>query len=177
MISTTILNRVHKNDEWYTQAYAVIPIIKYLKQGATILCPFDDKNSQYVKVFTDHGFNVIYRHIDNGEDFFDLTVEWVKENNIDYIISNPPFSIRKQVIIKLFELKVPFGLLIPLVSIALKPIRERIENCELLLFDKRIKFISGDGMICKNPPSETAYICSQILPKQIIFCQLNEKGV
>jgi hypothetical protein len=63
-------------------------------------------------------------------------------------------------------------MLVPLVSIALKPIREKLQDKQLLLFDKRIKFKSEEGMICKNPPSETAYICKKILPKQIIFKKL-----
>jgi hypothetical protein len=72
----------------------------------------------------------------------------------------------------LFKLGKPFAMLLFLVSIALKPIREKIDQCELLVFDKRIKFISSDGIVCKNPPSETAYICHKVLPKQIIFKEL-----
>lgn len=88
---------------------------------------------------------------------------------VDYIISNPPFSIRKQIFEKLEELDVPFAMLVPLVSIALKPIREKLQDKQLLLFDKRIKFKSAEGMVCKNPPSETAYLCKNILSKQILF--------
>ena len=29
------------NDEYYTEAYAVRPLLKYLKQNSTIWCPFD----------------------------------------------------------------------------------------------------------------------------------------
>ena len=38
-----------KNDEFYTPYYAVKPILKYLKKGATIWCPFDTQDSQFVK--------------------------------------------------------------------------------------------------------------------------------
>ncbi|WP_348736906.1 hypothetical protein [Spiroplasma endosymbiont of Ammophila pubescens] len=93
---------------------------------------------------------------------------------IIWIFSNPPFSKRKQVIEHLFTFGKPFAMLMPLVSIALKSIREKIDQCELLVFDKRIKFISSEGIICKNPPSETAYIGHKILPKQIVYRKLEE---
>ena len=35
--------KFNKNDEYYTPSYAVYPIIKYLKQGSTVWCPFDKK--------------------------------------------------------------------------------------------------------------------------------------
>lgn len=38
-----------KNDEFYTPYYAVKPILKYLKKGTTIWCPFDTQDSQFVK--------------------------------------------------------------------------------------------------------------------------------
>ena len=54
------------NDEYYTPAYAVYPILKYLNFGTTIWCPFDTEESQYVKIFSANGFNVIHGHIQTG---------------------------------------------------------------------------------------------------------------
>ena len=48
--------KFNKNDEYYTPAYAVYPIAKYLKEGSTIWCPFDTIESEFVQVFTDLGF-------------------------------------------------------------------------------------------------------------------------
>ena len=42
------------SDEVYTPAYAVQPLVKYVKlfnPNATIWCPFDLSNSAYVKIF------------------------------------------------------------------------------------------------------------------------------
>ncbi|WP_051350824.1 hypothetical protein [[Acholeplasma] multilocale] len=91
------------NDEWYTLPYAVEPILEFLNQNSNILCPFDTKDSEYVNVLTNAGHKVFYRHIKDGFDFFDL-----KNDDVllfDYIISNPPYSLRKQVFNKLEELK------------------------------------------------------------------------
>ncbi|PPE04345.1 sugar-phospahte nucleotidyltransferase [Entomoplasma ellychniae] len=160
----------NKNDEWYTLPYAIEPILEFLKPNSKILCPFDTIDCEYVNVLKKAGHKVSYRHIKDGFDFFDLESGDVL--SFDYIISNPPYSLRKQVFIKLEELNKPFAMLVPLVSIALKPIREKIQDKQLLIFDKRIKFKSNEGLVCKNPPSETAYICKNILPKQIIFKEL-----
>ena len=83
----------NKNDEYYTPAYAVYPIIKYLKPNSVIWCPFDKKDSQYVKVLTKEGFKVIYGHIETGENFFKVDVP-----ECDYIISNPPYSLKGEVL-------------------------------------------------------------------------------
>lgn len=61
--------RFQKNDEYFTPANAVYPIMKRLKAGAAVWCPFDTKDSAYVKVLSGHGFSVIYGHIQTGQDF------------------------------------------------------------------------------------------------------------
>ena len=47
------------SDEVFTPAYAVEPLIKYLKvfkSDATVWCPFDQEWSEYVKIFKKNGF-------------------------------------------------------------------------------------------------------------------------
>lgn len=86
------------NDEFYTPEYAVAPIMKYIKkQGATIWCPFDTEKSLFVKMFREAGYNVIATHIQNGDDFFQIDVP-----RCDYIISNPPYSMKSKVFNRLF---------------------------------------------------------------------------
>ena len=59
------------SDEVYTPAYAVKPLLKYLKDFKGIIwCPFDQEDSEYVKIFRENGFDVIATHIDNGQNFF-----------------------------------------------------------------------------------------------------------
>ena len=73
--------KFNKNDEYYTPTYAVYPIVKYLKQGSTVWCPFDKEESNFVQVLRKEGFNVIYGHIETGQDFFKVEVP-----KCDYII-------------------------------------------------------------------------------------------
>lgn len=50
------------NDEFYTPVYAIEPLIKYLKLGSTIWCPFDTEESNFVKVLGG-GRIGLYTHI------------------------------------------------------------------------------------------------------------------
>lgn len=77
-----------KNDEFYTPKYAVLPIMKYIPNKSKIWCPFDTKDSNFVKLLVDAGHTVFYTHISKGEDFFNLE----PTEDYDYIISNPPYS-------------------------------------------------------------------------------------
>ncbi|WP_215825951.1 hypothetical protein [Spiroplasma endosymbiont of 'Nebria riversi'] len=172
MLNYNLLNKINVHDKRYTQKYVIKSILEFLKPNSTILCPFDKIDSEFVCVLEKNGHKVWNSHIEDGIDFFNYIKSDV--DRYDYIISNPPFSKRKQVIEHLFNLGKPFAMLIPLVSIALKPIREKIDQCELLVFNKRIKFIAYNGIVCKNPPSETAYICHNVLPKQIVYRKLKE---
>ena len=59
------------SDEYYTPAYAVKPIIKYLSDTSkTVWCPFDTQESEYVKLFECAGHKVIATHIDKWAKFF-----------------------------------------------------------------------------------------------------------
>ena len=99
--------KFNKNDEYYTPTYAVYPIIKYIKPNSTIWCPFDKEDSNYVKILKKEGFKVIYGHIETGQDFFEVDIP-----ECDYIISNPPYSLKGQVFKKLYKIGKPFAMLI-----------------------------------------------------------------
>ena len=40
-----------KQDEYKTRVYAILPLLKYIKSGSIIWCPFDKEHSEFVKVF------------------------------------------------------------------------------------------------------------------------------
>ena len=102
-----IQHSFNRNDEYYTPAYAVYPIINYLKPDASVWCPFDTEESQYVKILPGNGFTVIHGHMRTGQDFFTVPVP-----DCDYIISNPPYSRKGEVIKRLYEIGKPFDMLI-----------------------------------------------------------------
>ena len=58
------------NDECYTPDYGVEPILKYIPEGATVWCPFDTEESEFVKQISKQN-EIVYSHIITGRDFFD----------------------------------------------------------------------------------------------------------
>ena len=47
--SQAVLYSAGKNDECLTPDYGVKPIIKYIPKNAVVWCPFDTKESEFVK--------------------------------------------------------------------------------------------------------------------------------
>ena len=96
----------NKNDERYTPPILVKPILQFIKPNSTIWCPFDTKDSEFVIQLKNAGHKVIYSHIILGQDFFKYEPE-----NYDYIISNPPFSKKLEILDRLYKLNKPFAML------------------------------------------------------------------
>lgn len=78
----------------------------------TIWCPFDTEDSLFVKLFRQRGYTVIATHIANGQDFFAIDPP-----KCDYIISNPPYSLKGEVFERLFQLNIPFAMLVGVVGL------------------------------------------------------------
>lgn len=160
--------KFNKNDEYYTPRYAIEPIIKKLKPNSTIWCPFDTQESNYVKMFKENGFNVIYGHISTGQDFFNTEVP-----KCDYIISNPPYSLKGEVFKRLYEIKIPFAMLVNFQG--LFDHKERFElfknnRVELMYLSPRVNYIKPDNPNLESGvPFQSGYVCSEILQEQIEF--------
>jgi hypothetical protein len=160
-------------DEFYTPNYAVTPILKYIKEGATIWCPFDTEDSNFVKQLRGKGFSVISTHIKDNIDFFETEFE------CDYIISNPPYSKKNEVFTRLFELGKPFAMLVGVVGLfesqrRFEMFRDNI--FEVLYMNRRISYFKDfvEQKPSANPPFSSVYLCSGMLPKQIMFEEINK---
>ncbi len=163
------------NNEYYTPPYAIKPIIKYLKPHSTIWCPFDTEESNYVKMLREAGNDVIATHIDSGGDFFKI-----EPPKCDYIISNPPFSLKQKVFRRLFEIGTPFAMLVGVVGLFESQTRFemfRDNEFELMYFNKRISFFKdyADQKPSFNPPFSSVYVCHHVLPKQIVFEEIRRE--
>lgn len=160
---------VNPNDEFYTPVYAIIPLLKNLKPNSTIWCPFDTCDSNYVKVFVENGHKVLNTHIESGFDFFETEMPMC-----DYIISNPPYSIKYEVFKRLFELKKPFAMLVGVVGLFESSKRFNLfksNNFEIMYFDKRVSYFNSylAQKPSLNPPFSSVYVCSGLLQNQIEF--------
>ena len=159
------------NDEFYTPAYAIKPILKYLKDKKTIWCPFDTPQSEYVKVFSQAGFKVIYSHIDEGKNFF----FYEPEESYDIIISNPPFSQKDNVLKRLYELDKPYAMLLPIPTLQGQARFPYMKNgLQYLGFDKRINYYTNQDLtqVQKGVSFGSCYLCKGFLPKDLILEEL-----
>lgn len=157
------------NDEFYTPLYAVMPIEKYIKPNSKIWCPFDTEDSWFVKEFREHGHIVTATHIKNGEDFFTYS-----SVDCDYIISNPPYSLKTEVLEHLFKLNKPFAMLLGVVGLFESQRRFemfRDNEFEIMYLNRRVAYFKSyeEQRPSLNPPFSSVYVCHNMLPKTIVF--------
>ena len=167
------------SDETYTPAYAIQPLVKYIKAymqahtklELTIWCPFDLQSSKYVEVLSAiPNVKVIYTHIDTGENFF----YYEPSEPYDIIISNPPFSCKDDVLKRLFELGKPYAMLLPIPTLQGQTRFPYLKDIQYLGFDKRINYYR-DVTMTKTQDGVSfgsCYICKNFLPKDLIIEEL-----
>lgn len=158
------------NNEYYTPDFAVIPLLEFLEpyKNKIIWCPFDTDASEFVKVFTKNGYNVVYSHVDTGQDFFNYTPD-----KFDLCISNPPFQDKKRTFKRLLSFKKPFAMLMTLTWLNDATPKRLFKNhdLQLLMFEERIKYKNA---IEDKINFSSAYYCYNFLPKQIIMRSLKD---
>jgi hypothetical protein len=158
-----------QNDEFYTPSYAIEPLFKYIKPKSTIWCPFDTDQSLFVRLLKNQGYTVINTHLVNGGNFFDIAPP-----ECDYIISNPPYSLKYEVFAKLFEIGKPFAMLVGVVGLFESQKRFNLfkdNDFEIMYFNKRISYFKSydEQKASLNPPFSSVYIAKGLFPKQINF--------
>lgn len=166
------------NDEFYTPRYAIRPILKYLKPNSIVWCPFDTEDSYYKELLEKEGHTVMISHIEDGGDFFNLETP----NSCDYIISNPPYSLKYEVFNSLFERGVPFAMLVGVSGLFESQKRFKMfrdNDFEIMYMNKRVSYFKSyyEDKPQMNPPFASVYLCSKILPQQIIFEEINKKDI
>ena len=171
-------NTTVSGDEVYTARFAVEPLLKYLEQfqtrmghAITVWCPFDNNDSEFVKVFQEEGYNVTFSHLEMGQDFF----EYEPPQPYDIIISNPPFSKKDAVLRRLYELEKPYAMLLPIPALQGQKRFPYLIGTQALIFDKRINYYmdAEKKQVQKGVSFGSFYLCRDFLPKDLIFEKLN----
>lgn len=138
--------KLKKQDEYYTPKMLVDFLPKILKEYniKNILCPFDKKESNFVKILS-KDFNIINGHIDENKDFFD---EWYKDLDFDIIVSNPPFSRKMDILRLCLERDYKFMLILNLMCLnhqEIGNILSKFDKIGLIIPDKKVSY---DGNTC-----------------------------
>jgi hypothetical protein len=152
-----------QHDDYMSPAHVWQDIEAYIPKDKTIWeCFYGDGTSgQFLQQM---GCDVIHEQID----FF-------KENRGDILVSNPPFSMKKEAFTRLKELGKPFIMISPSSMICYKYFRElfKDENIQIIIPRKRINFIKlvdGKTSQTKGCNFDCFYYCWKMnLSKDIIY--------
>jgi hypothetical protein len=163
------------NDEFYTPLYAIKPILEFIPPSVKVWCPFDTEQSLFVKELSKTN-EVVYSSLLNGQNFFEIEVP----ENTKYIISNPPYSLKTEVLERLFKFDIPFAMLLGIVG--LFESKKRFEmfrdnEFEIMYFNKRVAYFKdyNEQKPSLNLPFSSVYICHNMLPKKIMFKEIDKK--
>lgn len=165
--------KTSKSDEYYTPRYAVEIILPYLERFNHIWCPFDKEHSEFVKMLQERGKKVTFGHIETGQDFFSYEKA---PGGVDCIVSNPPFSKRDNIFLRLYELGLPFAMIMN--NNGLFDSKARYElfkknNFELLIPKGRMRFFDETMEVKNSPNFQSIYVCNGILPQTIEFVDMD----
>ena len=154
--SETYLNR---SDNYETTKEAFDLLFKYIKidKDKKVWAPFycEGLINQY-----EFPFEMIH----TKTDFFETDVSF------DYIIDNPPFSIKEKIIRKCIEINKPFCLLLPIDTLERKYISTLFKDRDftIIIPKKRWKFINNGSKV--TMPFKSCFFCIDFkLGRQIIF--------
>ena len=120
------------------------------------------------------GYFVTATHIFNVEDFF-----LIEPPECDYIISNPPYSLKGDVLQRLFDIGKPFAMLVGVVGLFESQKRFemfRDNDFEIMYMNRRAAYFKdyAEQKPSLNPPFSSVYVCHGILPKQIVFEEIKK---
>ena len=151
-----------KHDDYMTPKHAWEAIAEFIPKDKVIWEAFYGDGTSGADL-TAMGHDVIHEDVD----FF--------ENDLgDVIVSNPPFSLVKDIMPRLEETKKPFILLMPSSKIVTSYIRNFKGDIQIIIPRKRIHFtkVSADGTKTdtKKCNFDCFYYCHGIgLPKDVIW--------
>lgn len=148
-------------DEYYTRRQDAEVIADHLiKMPLKVWMPFNDMDSEFKKVLIERGYDVVATE----GDFF--TTE--PPAGVQCIISNPPFSLKREVMQRIKQLDLRFALILPF-----QWLNDGVPleyGHQVMFFRKRMFFITPDGT--KNKPRANCFVLSDgLLEKNLIFIQ------
>jgi hypothetical protein len=154
-----------KHDDYMTPKYAWDNIKQYIPKDKVIWEAFygDGKSGSYLQEL---GFDVIHEDVD----FFE-------NNRGDILVSNPPFSKSKEVLIRLKELDKPFIMILPASKICSQYSRMFLNKLQIIIPKKRIHFLKQvEGVVpdgWKNACNfDCFYYCYKMdLPRDIVWLE------
>ena len=158
-------NKYFKKDDQYFTSKDIWQMIEpFIPKDAVICAPFYSKHSKSPDYLRELGFEVVSENID------------FHNNNLgDIIVTNPPFSDLKKIMIRLYEINKPFILIVPISKICCKYMKLFKNKIQIIIPKSRINFIKCDlnGEIIDQPNKsnfDSIFLCYKMnLSSDIVF--------
>jgi len=162
-------------DDYQTPPEAVYPLLKYIPVSWKIWECASGKGN-LTNAFKERGHVVTSSDILYDEKFDFLTYEAEK---YDCIITNPPYSKKMEFLMRCYELKKPFALLMPISTLETRSRQEIFQNngVQILFLGSRIRFETPDGKKGKqsSPQFETAWFTNGMnLPNVLNYADMKD---
>lgn len=118
-----------------------------------------------------YGFDVVHTTIDYDEDFF----QKIHEVTYDIAISNPPFSLKKDIFNELWKQGKPFAMLMNMMAINYQEIGNLFfkmgSAVQFLIPDKKVSFNGNTSSFCSG------YVCYRFVDKtEFVHLENNNTG-
>ena len=143
------------NDSWNTPKKAWLDIAHLLSQDKIILEPFFNETSKSHVYLEEMGFKVIQ------DDLWDILPFF------DKIVTNPPFSLLRLTLTRLFEIDASFIIIAPLSILVREYFKEWRDRVSILIPEKRIQF-EKDGSADRSP-FDVVYLVYPCLSEKLIY--------
>ena len=141
MSKITTLESIN-GDEYFTQDKDAEIIAQHIIKPMTVWLPFNDRGKAFDRILREHG----HKCICTDGDFF----ETEPPEGVQAVISNPPFSRKKDVIKRLDWLGLKWALIVPLLF--LNDGVPMDYATQVMMFRKRMHFSLGGG---RTEPAKT----------------------
>lgn len=170
MCSLSLKQPFLKNDRYGTSKYIYGMLTDFVDYKKIIYNPFylDGKAKIYLNEL---GYDHV---IHNDEDFF----ENYDKYEYDIIITNPPYTIKKRIFKKLYEINKPFIVIVPIATITKLFIKEifksdveitDIEKLQMIIPNKRMQF-EKNGNQLKRCYFDCVFLCYKMnLKSSIVY--------
>lgn len=147
-----------RGDEYFTLDKDAETIAQHIIRPMTVWLPFNDRGKAFDRVLRDHGHKVIC----TDGDFFRTD----PPAGTQAVISNPPFSRKKEVVLRLEELGLKYALIMPFLWL-----NDGVPfdyATQLMLFRKRVHFAIGGGVELNKPRTNCVVISNGLLTHDFI---------
>lgn len=165
MASLTLRQNYKNENDYGTSKYIFSMLDNIVDKNLVIYEPFylDGKSKTYLNEL---GYeNVIH----NKECFFENYNKYI----YDIIITNPPYTIKKQIFQKLYEINKPFIVIVPISTITKLFIKQifkaDVERLQMIIPNRRMQF-EKNGNQLKRCYFDCVFLCYKLnLEKDILY--------